>query len=305
MPVSTGSSHLQRSKVEVDDESGVHRFLREYCVQCLQQRRGYLNDDAPAYTSFLNHWLHWLGALGLVWGMIWFRRLQPSGQYLNHDAPVYTVFRHHWLPWLGAFGLVWGMIWFRRLPPSGQYLNHDAPVYTVFRHHWLPWLGALGLGWGMTWFWRLQPSRQCFDDGGPVHVFMQQHLLYWLEALSLAGKISEGVRAIQLSEDMVEVRLLKAAQGHRLIMLPRPAKVLGFTPLSTTPSDFSSITDQLSRKHLFKHIALPCFFPRRKALSGNSSRMIYLLGSARSRECKRNGTQRCRRSRAIRARSAQ
>src|SRR5947207_2143319 len=31
--------------------------------------------------------------------------------------------------------------------------------------------------------------------------------------------------------------------------------------------------------------------------------MIYLLGSVRSRQCKRNGTQRCRRSRAIRTRS--
>jgi hypothetical protein len=298
-------SHLQRSKAEVDDESRVHRFLREYCVQCLQERRGYLKDDTPAYRFPLHHWLHWLGAFGLGWGMIWFRRLQRSGQYLNHDTLVYSFFRHYWLHWLGAFGLIWGMVWFWRLQPIRQYLNHDALAYTFSRHHWLPWLGALGLGWGITWFWRLQPSRQCLDDGGPVHVFMQQHLLYWLEALSLAGKISEGVRAIQLLEDMVDVRLLKAARGHQLIMLPRPGKVLGFTPLSMTLSDSSSITDQLLRKHLFKHIALPFCFPPRKVLSGNNSRMIYLLGSARPRECKRNGTQRCRRSRAIRTRSTQ
>ena len=207
-------SHLQRSKAKVNDESRVHRFLREYCVQCFQQRRESLNGDAPAYTSFLNHWLHWLGALGLVWGITWFRRLPPSSQYLSHDAPVYMFFRHHRLHWLSAFGLAWGMTWFWRLQPSDQYLSHNASVYTFFRYHWLPWLGALGLGWGITWYWRLQPSRQCLDDSGPVHNFLQKHLLYWLEALSLAGKISEGVRAIQLLEDMVDVRLLKAAQGH-------------------------------------------------------------------------------------------
>ena len=204
-------SHLQQSKAEIDDESRVHRFLREYCVQCLRQRRGYLKDDTLAYWFPLNHWLHWLGAFGLGWGMIWFRRLQRSGQYLNHDTPVYPFFRHHWLHLLGAFGLIWGIVWFWRLQPSGQYLNHDAPAYTFSQYHWLPWLGAIGLGWGMTWFWHLQPSGQYLDDDGPVHVFMQQYLLYWLEALSLAGKISEGVRAIQLLEDMVDVRLLKAA----------------------------------------------------------------------------------------------
>jgi hypothetical protein len=80
-------------------------------------------------------------------------------------------------------------------------------------------------------------------DDGPVHVFMQQHMLHWLEALSSARKISEGVHAIQQLEDMVVVRLLKVARGHQLIMLPRPAKVLGFTPLFMTLSDSSFITD--------------------------------------------------------------
>ena len=206
-------SHLQRSKIKVD-ESWVHRFLRGCCVQCLQQRRGHTNDDALAYTSFLNHWFHWLGAFGLPCEKIRFQRLPPSSQYLGHDTPVYTFSRHRWLPWLGPLGLVLDMVWFWRVQPSGHYLNHDAPVYTFSQHHWLPWLGPLGLVLGMVWFWRLQPSGQYLDDGGPVHVFMQQHFLYWLEALSLAGKISEGVRAIQLLEDMVDVRLLKAAREH-------------------------------------------------------------------------------------------
>jgi hypothetical protein len=247
-------SHLQRSKAEVNGENRVHRFLREYCIQCLQQRRGDRNDDASAYTSFFNHWLHWLGAVGLVLGMTWFQRLQSSCQYLNHNAPVYTFFRHLWLPWLGALGLGWGMIWLWHLQPSGQFLNYNASVYMFFRHHWLTWLGAVGLAWRITRFWRLQPNRQWLDDDGRVHVFMQHHLLHWLEALSLAGKVSEGVRAIQLLEDMIDVRLPKIVQGHQLIMLCRPTKVQGCTPSSMTPSDSSSITDPLLRKLLFKRI---------------------------------------------------
>ena len=53
-------------------------------------------------------------------------------------------------------------------------------------------------------------DKQCLDDGGPIHIFLQQHFLYWLEALSLAGKLSEGIHAIRLLEDIVDVRLIKA-----------------------------------------------------------------------------------------------
>jgi hypothetical protein len=198
-------SHLQRSNTVVDDESRAHRFLREYCVQCLQQRR---EDDTSSFSFPLNHWLHWVGAFALSWGKDLIQRLQTNGRYLNHDAPVCTRSRHHWLPWLGAFGLWWAIVWMWWLQRNSQFLQHDALVYAFSPHHWLPWLGALGLGCVIIWFWRLQPSRQSLDDGGPVHIFMQQHFLYWLEALSLVGKISEGVRAIQLLEDMVDVRML-------------------------------------------------------------------------------------------------
>ena len=171
------------------------------------------------------------------------------------------------------------------------------------------WIGHLCDGKGQS-----SDCRDDLADDGPTSTFFKSHFLHWLESLSLqrkfsdgtwlAGETSEGIRAIRLLEDIVDVRLLNAVRGHQLIILPRSAKVLRFTPLSTTPSDSSSIIDQLLRKHLFKYIALPFYFPRRKVLSGNSSKMIYPLGSARSRECKRNGTQRCRRSRATRTRSA-
>jgi hypothetical protein len=100
--------------------------------------------------------------------------------------------------------------------------------------------------------------RDELADNGRISTFFKNHFLHWLESLSLLRKVSDGTWSIRrLSEDMVDVRLLKAAQGHQLIMLPRPAKVLGFTPLSMMLSDSSSITDQLLRKHLFKRIALP------------------------------------------------
>lgn len=54
-----------------------------------------------------------------------------------------------------------------------------------------------------------QNHRLSHDD--PVHVFLQEHLLHWLEALSLLGKVSEGVRAIQLLEDMVDVSCVSRA----------------------------------------------------------------------------------------------
>lgn len=53
-------------------------------------------------------------------------------------------------------------------------------------------------------------DKQYLDDGGPIHIFMQQCFLYWLEALSLAGKLSEGIHAIRLLEDIVDVRLINA-----------------------------------------------------------------------------------------------
>ena len=53
-------------------------------------------------------------------------------------------------------------------------------------------------------------DKQCLDDGGQIHIFMRQCFLYWLEALSLAGKLSEGIHAIRLLEDIVDVRLIKA-----------------------------------------------------------------------------------------------
>jgi WD40 repeat protein len=42
-------------------------------------------------------------------------------------------------------------------------------------------------------------------DDGTVHIFLQEHFLYWLEALSWTRKLFEGIRAIQLLEDIVDV----------------------------------------------------------------------------------------------------
>ncbi|KAI9856661.1 MAG: hypothetical protein M1813_008808 [Trichoglossum hirsutum] len=80
------------------------------------------------------------------------------------------------------------------LPPELQYACE----------YWVSHLqrNEVKVNWWVTWFWH---RRQYFDDGGPIHIFIQQHLLHWFEALSLARKISEGVHAIQLLEDIVDV----------------------------------------------------------------------------------------------------
>jgi hypothetical protein len=126
----------------------------------------------------------------------------------------------------------------------------------------------------MTRFWRFEPSGQCLDDGGLVYVFMQQNFLYWLEALSLTGKLSEVVRAIQLLEDMVDVRLYKANSKILTNHTTRLAKVLGFKLSSMTLSGSSYIIDQLLRKHLFNYTVQPLSSPQRRVLFEQNLRSV-------------------------------
>jgi hypothetical protein len=57
------------------------------------------------------------------------------------------------------------------------------------------------------WVRHLQASETVLSDNDHVHVFLCKHLLHWIEALGLIGKISEGVRAINLLESMVKVSI--------------------------------------------------------------------------------------------------
>src|SRR2546421_6336059 len=52
----------------------------------------------------------------------------------------------------------------------------------------------------LYWVRHIQKSETQLQDDRQVHNFLQRHLLQWLEVFSLVGKISDGVRAIQLLE---------------------------------------------------------------------------------------------------------
>jgi hypothetical protein len=56
------------------------------------------------------------------------------------------------------------------------------------------------------WIDHLQRSDAQFNDGSRLHYFLREHLLHWLEALSLIRRITQGVHAITLLENMVKVR---------------------------------------------------------------------------------------------------
>ncbi|KAF7880498.1 uncharacterized protein EAF02_007344 [Botrytis sinoallii] len=183
--------HLHQSIFGVH-ETYMYRFLRRYCAQCLQQRQRHSKDESLFDSYLVGHWFHWFGAFILIKKTTLFPQLQLSGQYFHYDIPIYMFSQHHCL----ALALVWGTILFQQL--------HDHSIYMFFLQYWLPWLGVLGLGWWITCFWRVPPSKQWFDDDGPIHFFLERHLLHWFEALSLTGKISEGIRAMQILEDMVD-----------------------------------------------------------------------------------------------------
>ena len=55
------------------------------------------------------------------------------------------------------------------------------------------------------WVQHLRRSNAQLEDYDKTHNFLRLHLLHWFEALSLIGKISEGARAIQVLEDMINV----------------------------------------------------------------------------------------------------
>lgn len=59
---------------------------------------------------------------------------------------------------------------------------------------------------GVYWIQHLKKSGKRPLDNGPVYEFFQEHLLHWLEAMSWIGKLSEGIRAIQVLESMIHVR---------------------------------------------------------------------------------------------------
>ena len=208
-------SHLRLSQIRIR-ESDMHYFLRNCCIECLQQRRGYTSDDALACTSFLSHWLHWLhwlGAFGLAYGMIWIGQFPPTPFFQTWDYRGYRAFRLYWFSWLGAFCSVLVLVWSSRLPSNSQYLIHNAPVDSFSPRYLLAFLGPLGLGWGVE-YWVNQSHWKHLNDSGRVYVFLQHHLLFWLEALSLIGKLSQGIDAIHLLEEVVDVNLLKTAQGQ-------------------------------------------------------------------------------------------
>ncbi|KAI9778855.1 MAG: hypothetical protein M1839_007818 [Geoglossum umbratile] len=56
------------------------------------------------------------------------------------------------------------------------------------------------------WVQHLKRSNAQLEDNGKTYNFLQQHLLHWFEALSLLGKISEGVLAIQVLENMIDAK---------------------------------------------------------------------------------------------------
>jgi hypothetical protein len=56
------------------------------------------------------------------------------------------------------------------------------------------------------WVDHLRLSNTQFDDDSRLYYFLQEHLLHWLEVLSLTRRITQGIVAIALLEDMVKVR---------------------------------------------------------------------------------------------------
>jgi hypothetical protein len=56
------------------------------------------------------------------------------------------------------------------------------------------------------WVDHLQRCNAQFNDDGRLHYFLREHLLHWLEVLSLTRRITQGVLAITLLENMVKVR---------------------------------------------------------------------------------------------------
>ena len=55
------------------------------------------------------------------------------------------------------------------------------------------------------WIQHLHASGIAVSDNGKTHEFQKQHTLHWLEALSLLGKLSEGIRAVEVLDSIVTV----------------------------------------------------------------------------------------------------
>ncbi|KAK6343586.1 hypothetical protein TWF730_011177 [Orbilia blumenaviensis] len=55
------------------------------------------------------------------------------------------------------------------------------------------------------WIEHLRQGEEHHYDNGSVDVFIRQHLLHWFEVLALIGKVTQGVHAIALLENMINV----------------------------------------------------------------------------------------------------
>jgi hypothetical protein len=178
----------------VDERIG-HEELANRCIQLMSEKLkrdicGLHAPGARATEVSLDKIEHCLSAeLQYACGF-WVRHLQRSQAQLDEGSRLYYLLQEYWVQYLQQ---------------CGGHHDDESQAYTFFRQHILYWLGALTLIWGLYWAQRLQRRGEHLNDGGPVHTFLRQHMLHWLEALSLVGKISEGVRAIQLLKDIVDV----------------------------------------------------------------------------------------------------
>jgi hypothetical protein len=87
---------------------------------------------------------------------------------------------------------------------------------------------------------------------------LREHFLHWLEALSLIGKASDSVQMVTSLQSLVVSGLMGLSYQFNTDIsgFLRVMQTLFCTKWSTMQQDSFFITDQSSKRHLFKYITL-------------------------------------------------
>ncbi|KAJ8130289.1 hypothetical protein O1611_g3342 [Lasiodiplodia mahajangana] len=84
------------------------------------------------------------------------------------------------------------------------------------------------------WVYHFEQAGGYIIDGDEVHRFLQEHFLHWLEALSLIGRLSEGLRSVNVLKTLLRPRAsIRASRfiSHASVFGTRNLQTIHETPL--------------------------------------------------------------------------